>query len=95
MFARFDEIPSLPVQDIEKTKCCRQMDGWTDVKTVQSPPPPTKVCGGYNYVSHIVRKLVFGVYHQVRLKAACSASEASKSLKILDIETVGIILSRQ
>ena len=46
-------------------------------------------------MSHITRKSVFGVSDQVRLKPACSATEASQCLEILDIETRGIILSRK
>ena len=38
---------------------------------------------------------VFGVCDQVRLKPACSASETRKRLKIYDIGTRSIILSRQ
>ena len=42
-----------------------------------------------------MRKPVFGVSDQVRLKLACSATETSYRLEILDIETRDIILSRQ
>ena len=45
--------------------------------------------------SYVMRKPVFGVCDQVRLKPACSAVETSKRLEISDIETRGIILSRQ
>ena len=55
VFAKFDEIPSMTLQDIKETKryghtfvrsfVCS--DGRTDnVKTVY--PPTNKVCGGYN-----------------------------------------------
>ena len=27
MFAKFDEIPAMTLQDIEETKCCGQTDG--------------------------------------------------------------------
>ena len=37
---------------------------------------------------------VFGVYDQVRLKQACSATDSSKSLEILGTETRGNILSK-
>ena len=47
------------------------------------------------YVSHVVRKPVFGVCDQVRLKLLCSATETSYRLEILDIETRGIILPQQ
>ena len=38
---------------------------------------------------------MFGISDQVRLKLACSATETSWRLEILDIETTGIILSKQ
>ena len=41
VYARFDEIPSITLEDIKKTK----RYGWTDVKTVY--PPTNTVCGGY------------------------------------------------
>ena len=47
------------------------------------------------HMSLITRKLVFGVCDQVRLKPACQATEARWRLEISDIETRGIILSRQ
>ena len=40
-------------------------------------------------------KPVCGVCDQVRLKPACSATKTSKHLEISDIETRGIILSKQ
>ena len=56
MFAKFDEIPSLPFQDIKerpKTKTSRterQTDGHTDNAKEYTPPPPhthtNTVCGG-------------------------------------------------
>ena len=46
-----------------------------------------------HHMSPVVRKPVFGVSDQVRLKPGCAASEAS--LEISDIETRDIILSRQ
>ena len=51
--------------------------------------------GSVMYMSLVTRKPVFGVSDQVRLKPACSATEASYRLEISDIETRGIILSRQ
>ena len=45
--------------------------------------------------SLVTRKPVFGVCHQVRLELACAATEARYRLEILNIETRGIILSRQ
>ena len=48
-----------------------------------------------NYMNHGMRKPVFGVCDQVRLKPACSATETSKRLEILHIETTDIIPSCQ
>ena len=51
------------------------------------------------YFSHnmslVSRKSVFWVCYQARLKLACAATEARQRLEISDIETRGIILSRQ
>ena len=44
-------------------------------------------------MSHVVRKPVFGLCDQVRLKPACSVTEASLSLEILDLASIGIIVS--
>ena len=54
VFAKFDEIPSMTLQDIKETKTLRahfrlfvRSDGRTDnVKTVY--PPTNTVCGGIN-----------------------------------------------
>ena len=46
-------------------------------------------------LSLVMRNPVFRVCDQVRLKLACSATETSTSLEILDLESLGIILSRQ
>ena len=51
-YARFDEIPSITLKDIKKTKCNGRTDARTDgqtdnMKTVY--PPTNTVCGGYNY----------------------------------------------
>ena len=47
MFAKFDEIPSMILQDIKETKHYGRTVGRTDnVKTVY--PPTNTVCGGYN-----------------------------------------------
>ena len=40
-------------------------------------------------LSHITRKLVFGVCDQLRLKQACSADETSQGLEILAIASRG------
>ena len=42
-----------------------------------------------------MRKPVFGVCNQARLKPACAATEPRQRREISDIETRGIILSRQ
>ena len=50
VFAKFDEIPLMTLQDIKETKrfghTFVRSDGRTDVKTVY--PPTNTVCGGYN-----------------------------------------------
>ena len=46
-------------------------------------------------MSFITRKPVFGISDQVRLKLACSVTEASQRLEISYTETRDIILSRQ
>ena len=54
VYARFDEIPSITLEDIKKTKCYGRTDGkqnvtdgrMDNVKTVY--PPTNTVCGGYN-----------------------------------------------
>ena len=46
VFAKCDEIPSLSVQDIEKTKRRRQTNGWTDNMKTVYPPPQTQFAGG-------------------------------------------------
>ena len=46
-------------------------------------------------MSHVTRKPIFGVCDQGRLKSACAATKARQRLEISDIETKGIILSRQ
>ena len=37
MFARFDEIPTMTLQDIKETKRYRRTHAHTDVKTVYRP----------------------------------------------------------
>ena len=54
VFAKFNEIPPMLLQDIKETKRYRHTFvrsfvlsfGWTDMKTVY--PPTNTVCGGYN-----------------------------------------------
>ena len=55
VFAKFDEIPSMILQDIKETKRYRhtfgRSDGWSVVRTdnVKTIYPPTNtVCGGYD-----------------------------------------------
>ena len=56
VFAKFDEIPSMILQDINETKryghTQTQSEGQTDnVKTVY--PPTNTVCGRYKYLKDI------------------------------------------
>ena len=53
------------------------------------------VCCTMCYLRPVMRKPVFEVFNQVRLKPAYSATETSKSLEILDLASIGIILSKQ
>ena len=46
-------------------------------------------------MSFVTRKPVFGVCDQVRLEPACLAIETSQSLEILEIASIGNILSKQ
>ena len=46
-------------------------------------------------MSLVMRKPVFRVCDQVRLKPACSTTEANSCLEILDVASIGIILSKQ
>ena len=46
MFARFDEIPVMTLQDIKKTKRYGRTDGRTDGQRENSIPTTNKVCGG-------------------------------------------------
>ena len=45
-------------------------------------------------MSLVTRNPVFGVYDQVRLKPAWSATETDKSFEILDLARIDIILSK-
>ena len=54
-----------------------------------------KILFMHRYMSHVTREPIFGVFDQVRLKPACSATETSYSLEILDLASIGIILSKQ
>ena len=52
MFAKFDEIPAMTLQDIKETKRYGRTDasthGHTDGQRENSIPSTNKVCGGYN-----------------------------------------------
>ena len=45
MFARFDENPAMPLQDIKKTNVTDGRTRMDNVKTIY--PPQTKFAGGY------------------------------------------------
>ena len=58
----------------------------------------TVTCLKLSYLSHmslVMRKPVFRVCDQVRLKPAYAATEARESLQILDVGSTGIILSKE
>ena len=63
--------------------------------------PRTTLVKGYStqiyqqHLSLVTRKPVFRVCDQVRHKPVCAATEARQRLEISDVETRGIILSRQ
>ena len=57
VFAKFDEIPSMTLQDIKETKryghtFVRSFVRTDNVKTVY--PPTNTVCGGYNYHDNLI-----------------------------------------
>ena len=54
-----------------------------------------QIIANYIYMSLVTRKPVFGVCDQVRHKPACTAAETTQGLEILDIASIGIILSKQ
>ena len=47
MFARFDEIPAMTLQDIKETKRYGWTEAHTDGPRENSIPATNKVCGGY------------------------------------------------
>ena len=52
------------------------------------------ICVGTTYfVSHIMRKPVFGVSHQILHRPGCTTTEDGLRLEILDLRSIGIILS--
>ena len=52
MFAKFNEIPAMTLQDITETKrygwTHAQTDRWTDGQRENSIPTTNKLCGGIN-----------------------------------------------
>ena len=93
VFAKFDKIPSMTLQDTKETLSFVLSSVRTDnVKTVYPPtntvcggiiyPPTNTVCGGGYNKSLVVRKPVFGVSEQVRHKPGCTATEDGKRLGI-------------
>ena len=65
LFAKFDEIPSMILQDIKETKRYGHKDGRSFVRSVGRSdnvktvyPPTNKVCGGYNNIFC----MVFAIY---------------------------------
>ena len=52
VFAKFDEFPSMILQNIKETKLYGRTVGRTDnVKTVY--PPTNTVCGGYKHINEL------------------------------------------
>ena len=75
---------------------------WIASETDESSSSPTWVhipegrfTHNVAHMSLVTRKPVFGVSDNVRLKPACSATETSYSLEILDLASIGIILSSE
>ena len=54
-----------------------------------------RFCYDAAHMRHVTTKPVFGIFDQVSLKPACSATEISQSHEIAHIETRGILLFRQ
>ena len=50
MFAKFDEIPAITIQDNKETKRYGQTDGRTHRQRENSMPTTNKVCGGIKIV---------------------------------------------
>ena len=48
-----------------------------------------------NKMSLVTRKPVLGVCDQVRLKPVCSGTQTRSSLEILNLASIGIVLSKQ
>ena len=58
MFARFDEIPAMTLQDIKKTKGYGRTDARTDGQRENSIPTTNKVCGGIKITHHAMSQLM-------------------------------------
>ena len=84
VFAKFDEIPSMILQDIKETKryghTVGRSDGLSDnVKTVY--PPTNLVCGGYKHkltsISSVVAASAACIRNAVALREACYLTVSS------------------
>ena len=82
------QSPALKMTD-DRLHVNGHMNGWKTTPLLHNANE-----GPWN-MSHVTRKSVFGVCDMVRLKLACSASEARLSLEILDLAGIRIILSKQ
>ena len=80
VFAKFDEIPSVILQDIKETKryghtFVRSLGRMNNVKTVYTPT--NTVCDGYNYIQHVRIQKIF---------TGGPASAQGKSNKVLPFQ---------
>ena len=63
LFVRFDEIPSMALQDIKETKYCRRMEGWMQAQCEESIPSTNTVCRGYkDKIANIYQYLFVSLY---------------------------------
>ena len=70
VFAKFDEIPSMTLQDIKKTKRYRHTFVCSFVRTdnVKTVYPPTNtVCGGYNNLPGISIATLRSIVHEIKI----------------------------
>ena len=88
VFGKFDEIPSLILQDINKTKCYGhtfvRSFVWTDVKTVY--PPTNTVCRGYNYVTYYKTNIVYYISPAKTHSSLGVYPNCSKTLHIISMK---------
>ena len=63
MFARFDEIPAMTLQDIKETKRHERTHARTDGQRENSIPTTNKVCVGYKYYSETL--LIFAIIKDI------------------------------